>query len=169
MVNKKELNEAIRKVLFTQFKKQAKEAHKIVEEAGYKIWKCGGDWRVENEATGRTVYLEDGYRRTFIWHGPRYVNRSQYNDNFDFVGALNKPVNKEYYTSIAFTYMNESKAKQAYKRIQQHVSYVKMYERDIQDAQKKIAELQDKMVRYATYKAEEERKVKDIKKELGLA
>lgn len=177
MINRDELNKAIRTVLTTQYKKQAKEAFQMVENAGYEIYKMGGDWRVKNNKTGRIVYLEDGWRSTFIWHGNRWENRTQCKGSedtatmrlFDFVGALEKPLNKDYYTSIAFTYENESKARQRYDELKSARRSVKWYDEDINNIKKQMQKLQDELVRKAQYKLEAEQTLKKVRKELGLA
>lgn len=56
------INEAIAKVLTTQYKKDAREAHEIVESAGYTINKYDGNWWVKNPKTDRWVFL------TYEWH-----------------------------------------------------------------------------------------------------
>lgn len=174
MINRDELNKAIRTVLTTQYKKQAKEAFQMVEDAGYEIYKIGGDWRVKNNKTGRVVYLEDGIRRTNIWHGNRWENKTQCKDTtkmrlFDFVGALEKPLNKDYYTSIAFTYENQSKALERYDELKSARRGVEWYDGDIDAIKKQMQKLQDELVRKAQYKLEAEQKLKNVRKELGLA
>ena len=54
---RKEINEAIKKVLVTQFKKDAKTEHEKVAALGYKIEKKDGFFAIYNERTKRELYI----------------------------------------------------------------------------------------------------------------
>ena len=52
------LNEAIYTVLTTKYKKQAREAFKRVQDAGYEVYKNNGHFHIYNASTGKTIYIE---------------------------------------------------------------------------------------------------------------
>lgn len=90
------LNEAIKTVLLTKLKKDAKEAHKIVESAGYEICKISGGWEIRNKKNnGKWImYYNNGYLSTML--GYRHININK----FDYVNYLEKPYNKVYYDTL---------------------------------------------------------------------
>ena len=100
-MNNTELNRAIYVILTTQFKKDAKEEHKMVENAGYEIWKNNGEWNIENPATHKSIrvseikyrYMSNDYFR-FFYHG---YNTSILNDKIDFINCLNTPIKLRQY------------------------------------------------------------------------
>ena len=170
MMNRDELNKAIRKVLINQYKKDAKEAHQMVEDAGYEIYKIGGEWRVMNRRTDRAVYIGCFNRcsREYIFFGPRFKDKVENNKHFDFVGALEKPVNREYESSIACTADKPSKALQAYEQVQNARWYVQHKNEEIARIQEQMAKLQKDLIQAVEYKAQYEAELKQVKKAVGL-
>lgn len=168
------LNKAIETVLRTQFKKQAKEAHKIVEESGYGIVKEGGYFTVYNEKTGRRIHLSDNGYRTYILHGS-YSNKrkvikteSDY-QKFDYTGCLNKPVNKDYYQQI------NNERRNAYDPDSEAISKLKSakwslkYEEDrIARIQKEMEKLQKELISASMAKARAMEGLNKVREELGL-
>lgn len=167
------LNKAMEMVLRTQFKKQVKEAHKIVEEAGYTINKIQGGYQITNPKTGRFIYIrQDGYRKSII-HG--YYNSQQRRirseadyQKFDYTGCLNKPINKDYYEQILneeHTAYHKSEAMQKLKSAKWSLKYE---EDRIARIQKDIEKLQQDLIRAAMAKARAIDKLNEVKKDLGL-
>ena len=56
--DRKELAEAIITVLRTAYKKEARDAFKLVEAAGYDVYKSDGHWYVRNTDTWKTVSIQ---------------------------------------------------------------------------------------------------------------
>lgn len=166
------LNKAIYQVLTAKFKKDAPEAFELVKAAGYDIYKMGGDWVVSNDQTKRTIYLVYGRRTTCYIH---HHNKDCYQDykatdlfNFDYAGCLNKPVNKEYYTSIEYTKLNPSKAVQAYEKLKSAKWHVTYHESEEQRILQKIADLQKELVRVTESKMRDRQRYAECRKEVGL-
>ena len=94
-MDKNELNTAIRAVILNTRKADAKQEHKIVEEAGYHIGKVDKHYYVKNEETGKVISFSYAYTRFY------YVNLTTYSRtvklcSLDCVGYLNKPFNRDY-------------------------------------------------------------------------
>lgn len=167
---KTEVNAAIFTVLKEQFKKNCKEAHKIVEAAGYTIQKNNGHYEVFNTETKRWIWLQDGYRCTYIYHGA-YMNQkaklTNWNDcKFDFVGCLDKPQNRDYYTEPA---CNVSKAHANGNDLRWKKSYIKSDEEALQRIQEQMQTLQRELIRVTERKVRHEQELKDFRVKLGLA
>lgn len=175
MNNRAELNKAIYVVL-TQLKRDAKEAHKVVKQAGYVIEKGRSSYIVSNPETKRSIYIGDAYGRgnLCVVHGWYKVHRSVFKGSgeckFDFVGCLEKPMNTVYWNSGEYSYNgNRSKAYVRYDELKSARWSVK-YEADrIAEYEKQIKELQDKLMKATEQKVRDEFKLAEVRKELGLA
>lgn len=78
MITKEELNKAIYEVINHNTKYGVEDAHKIVKNAGYKVYKQYGRWTVKSTNTYKTVTCRDfGYD----------------NERVDYVNYLNTPRN----------------------------------------------------------------------------
>ena len=178
-MNKKELNEAMYKVLITKYKKDAKKEHKIVETAGYEIYKSGGDWVIKNKETWKLISLgnEEPYYRTIrkghyeiidtpvrkFYHGDvsKYIN---INDicKIDFVNCIDTPTNKDKYDDRYSIYNSRKRALSAAKW---DVYY---HNKEIKNIRAQIVELQNDLT-YQLRRAEEsEKHLNEIRKEFGL-
>lgn len=167
-----ELNKAILTVLRNQFKKDAKEAHEVVKEAGYGIVKINGGFEVYNDRTNRKIYVKEGYR-SYIIHGYHERQRTQLTkvtiEKFDFVGCLEKPQNRDYYEQLH----NESMAHDVnhdprinkLKSAKWHVRYTND---EVAKIQAQMEKLQKELIRAVERKVEAEQELKQVKKELGL-
>lgn len=109
------VNAAIRTVLTTQFKKNCKDAHKLVESCGYEISKNCGDWEIRNNVTKRCVCLGSYIHFNPYQNGLR--NRRPNIDKFDFVGCLEKPYNKDYWNDVLGYQRGESKSVRRYESL----------------------------------------------------
>ena len=172
-----ELNKAIWKVLNTQYKKDAKEAFKLVEENGYKVWKNGSStWTVNNPHTGKCIHLEHSYYRSKLFYGNYTTQVESFRDSkdfkrvaekFDFVNCLKTPYNKVYYDML-YSMDNKSKSYDKYDRLKSAKWYLDYETRRIAKIQEDIAKLQAELVRATESKVKDEMKLKEVRKELGL-
>ena len=176
-MNRQELNKAIWKVLNSKFKKDAKEAFKMVEDAGYEVYKDGwGYWVVANRENHRFIHLQDNRYRTIIQHGPYVTHTHRCTEKetyaieitFDFVGCLEKPVNQTWY-DLRNGRKNKLTAVDKYNEIKFQKRMAESYAEDIEKTKKQIEKLQAELVRQATCKAQYEAKVQASKVKFGLA
>ena len=179
MTQKKVINEAIWTVLKAKYKKEAKEAFKVVEDAGYEIYKNGcGYWTVSNPDTHRYINLGDrGWKHhsyTVIQHGPyvaqsRMVQSKEFNSNsiaFDFVNCLDTPINETWYKLQNKS--NTSKAVAQYQAIKFSKRMAESYARDIENTMKEIERLQARLISQTESKVRYEAEVKELKRQFGL-
>lgn len=168
---KDNINEAIFKVLTTKYKKDAKDAFKLVDEAGYRSFKEGGRFEVYNPETDRHIYVTEAYRRSYYTvHTGMYMRQTT---NFrreadmkamDFVNCLEKPVNTEFYREVP-----RGRAAGVYEsKIKMPRRMVKSYEDDIESCQKQIEKLQQRIIYATERKAKYEMEIREAKKELGI-
>ena len=167
---KEEINDAIYKVVTTQFKKDAKESHRIVEEVGYKIIKCDGSFKVRNPETYRYVQVEfsHGYfynAKVYTVSGCKYFRAEDGLKAFDFVGQL-ETTRKVYDEPDPDYYESEAVIKHS--QIKSMDSLAKCYDNDIKTTLEKIAKLQEDLIRYTEYKIEYETKARNLRKKYGL-
>ena len=176
-----ELNKAIWTVLTTQFKKDAKEAFKMVEENGYDVYKNGwGTWSIANPTTKRSLYIgygKYGSRATLYcgnhttltktWRTISSKEEREVAEKFDFVNCLNTPVNVTYY-EMRMDESRESKALLNYYKLKSAKSSINYESEDIDRIQKKIAELQADLIRATEKKVKADMKLNEVRKELGL-
>ena len=156
-MNRTELNNAIYLVLITQYKKNAPEAFKMVEDAGYKITKYDGCFWVENVATRRQLYVNDrGYVRD--------LKKNKISHKFDFVGFLNKPLNTEYYRTPAGEC--ERTAKRC--RLSGAKFSVWRCERDIEKAKATIFSAENDLIKAVKEREKYMNGLREIRKQLGL-
>ena len=98
----KTLNRAMLVVLTTQYKKDALEAHKAVEEAGYVISKWNGCWHIKNLSTKKVIWADSGKYNCTIYSNRttyrfRWDNSAEYSGcKADLKGMLDKPENTAY-------------------------------------------------------------------------
>lgn len=171
---KEQINEAIYTVLTTQFKKDAKEEHKIVESAGYTIKKYDGSFEVSNKKNHR--YVQIGISKYYwykgtIYHGPyRCMKCSVDLRNkvfFDFVGCLEKPINSTWYELLDTQDRSQLLAK--YERLHSAKWHIEYDENEIKNIKKKIDTLQNELIYYAKSLARANENLATVRKELGLA
>lgn len=171
MANRTELNNALFKVMTTQFKKNMREAVATVEAAGYKVEKFGGVYRVRNPKTGKVVYIDGKYRSYVRTNGnAKDVEVIVWKNDcrVDFVGMLEKPINTEwnklYWTQAGITnYWHKAN------RLINARRNVEWKKQDIERRQEQIRNLQEALLRDLRYEAEYEARLTAVRKELGLA
>lgn len=154
------LEDAIYEVLNTRYKKDAKEAHALVESYGYKIDSAKRGYAVRNPETGREL---EGW----------------FNRQFDLLHFLNKPINKEYRTAQQLQGQRIGKAKERFIEVAWVKEDVKRFDRYIEDCKediarcmKRIDELQNNILSYKLGKMQAELKVEEyrakLREEYGL-
>lgn len=120
------LNKAIATVLTHQYKKDAKEAHAIVENAGYGITKNNGHFEVYNRKTDKRIYVvENRLGRFFIAFNP-HKRKVNFTEKFDFVNCLETPLNKEYWDMVynrSYGYTEGQMKREALKSARWSVKY----------------------------------------------
>ena len=165
---KEEINNAIYKVLITQYKQDAKEAHKIVKEVGYEVYKYDGSFGVRNPKSYRSVHIDFSKysnRGTLLIGSKRKRFDSCVElKPVDFVGQLET-------TRTAWQdpyFDEESEALTKYHNIKHNEYMAKSYDDDIKKTLEEIADLQKKIIRYTEYKAEYKAKAENYRKEYGL-
>ena len=175
MINRHEVNEAIYAVLTTQYKKDVKESHNIVEAAGYQISKFNGDWYIHNKETGRKLFAHyskynDRYARRYAREyidGNGNAKKAKISEKFDFVGYLDKPLNTEWNEMKSYSFQENRYSKQAYvlKSARWEVEY---HTEKLASIQKQIANLQKDLIYHAERKARGEQDLLSLRKSLGL-
>lgn len=176
------LQQAIIKVMTTQYKKDAKEAHQIVEAAGYTITKNNGHYYIRNEKTHRhccIIYCgvcRQGFRYVVEWGSMGYGSKAFYvgYDNkissiewipFDFVAMLNKPYNKEpYYDNV----WNKSVAKERYNTIRSTRNTLQYKNEEIDKCLKEMNWLQKHLIELTEDKCKWETRLNEYLEEYGL-
>ena len=118
------INEAIVKVLLTKYKKDAPEAFKMLEEAGYELVKNDGRWWVEKKQypaelsyphwkhvrfVEATSYYQK-YKGEIVNERGRYIKIYDYKDLYkiDFEKMLNKPYVDRRVKSSKWEYRREA-------------------------------------------------------------
>ena len=166
-----ELNEAIWKVITTQYKKDAKEAHEMVAAFGFRIWKEDGHYRVSG-VDHRVVYVSwEGYKKMDIslaaihsrWVEIYYGEKCK----VDFVGFLSKHNNRAY-QEAQWVSSQESHALLRYDRLDDTKRMIKWYVEDIEKAKKEIEALVNKVARLSESKNSYEKKLAEQRVEYGL-
>ena len=183
-----ELNQAIFYIITHNIpKKEMKEQVKLVKKAGYNIEKGGRhNWYVENPVLNKYVSADVRYSEIVIYNNNRFaykidIHDCQYRTEYwdrchtDFVGILEKPINKEWLWVLDHkdigtdrNWWRRTPTQQKCERLKNAKSHVGYRARDIKETQKKIEELQRELIRLAGEKVKEENYVNQVRKELGL-
>ena len=160
--------EAIISVMLKQFKKDAKEAHAVVEAAGYTIYKNDGLFHVKNRKTSRDLCIKETY---FGWllkgnYGETTVKFNSLEDlKFDIEGYLQTPYKKDF--DYSMTYRN--KASMKYSTLQSIKSSVDYEDKKVNEILNKIKQLNEDLVWHTTYRERKKTELEALRKEYGLA
>lgn len=170
-----ELNQAMLKVMTTKYKKDAKEAHKLVEDYGYEIVKRNGMFWVIHPKTKKYIYIDEVYGYGGYYYYVNYCSgtkkvyikkRPDILNNFDFVNCLGTPENTAYRDSIWRERYCSTKYKEIRKSIKDTKRCIMWEECDIKNTEHKIKNLQDKLMYYATRKNEYEKHLNELRKQV---
>ena len=193
---KEQINAAIITVLKTPAKRDCLESHKILQAAGYNLWKNNGHWFVE-KAHGRynryvgaesTWRYDRKYSERHFGYNVSLESGSSYRQQFveklsviDFVAFLEAPIN-EYKLEQRRNYnwgKECSKSSLQYDRLKYARRDVK-YHQDkvvelqarsnelIQKLQDEIKRCQESIVYHTQKEIEKKQELEEVRKELGL-
>lgn len=168
------INEAIAKVMTTQFKKDMGEALEIVKTAGFQVEKWNGEWMVRNPETNRTVVINSNGYRVWIEYGSvktlkKEINvRKLYETKFDFEGCLRKPLNRDWYYLEYERRNDRSATKVKYDNLDWKKKTLKWRREDVEKTKKKIEELQRELFREMQSVVEAEKDLERIRRDLKL-
>lgn len=144
------LNEAIYIVLTTQYKKDAREAHKIVESAGYTINKNNGYFEVYNPKLNKCVCITRNFYSykhhcgmLNVWCGIKACEMTYEKlEKINFVGMLNTPINHEYYRELKWKKINQNRRNE----LTDCKWNIKYYNNKIDDIKHKIESAQEDLI-----------------------
>ena len=187
---KQELIDAINRVLFTQFKKDAKEAHALVESYGFKIDKCDGFFGVQNPETHRTLRLKECNGWRGLWFketgtGKDLTDKEMYTDrklNIDVLKFLDTPYNEAWWYVKNRDACEDGSSREAYhptwdkrdalRRARMNVEdckrSVKRYKKEIEQHMKEIKWLQEQIEANTRYEYGFENRLNELLEEFGL-
>ena len=182
------INKAIREVITTQFKKDAKESHDFLESLGYKIYKNNGSFWVKNPATDKTVGISNETRLCYgrnSLYTRYYTTRNGYDshlNHFNFYNCLEVVSNPNWYRTyrrggINTWYTDKNEIQKRFENNKDTLSHAlwsaRYYTKEVDEVQKNltdtIARLQRELVRVTENKVAAQLKLKEIRKELKLA
>lgn len=163
---KEMVNRNIYAVLTSKFKKDNPEAFAIVNHQGYSIEKINGRFRVFNPETRVYVYFDNYYRR-YIYHGYYGSNTSVWNEKFDFVNALNKPVNHAW-REVQYADNADNRATNRYSDLRHKKWNVEYYKKDKVRIEQAINNLIKELERNAVDIERAKRALKETREKYGL-
>ena len=171
-MSREEMNKAIWEVLTHQYKKDAKEAHKLVSSE-YEVEKWNGSYHVRNPKTRRTIsYNAYNRRGGYILYGAYAGHRKDVNGavKFDFVGCLEKPENFAWYEMVNKEYeqKRKSKSKERYEKLRYAVRNIKWEEDAIESIKKQMEKLQKDMEWHEARLQKAQGDYIKVREELGL-
>ena len=178
--DKETVNEAIAKVISNKYKKDCPEAHMVVENAGYTIYKRDGSYTVKNSNTNKVVYIRSlgdyGWERLVYGKVDKRLgyNRDFILKKFDYVNCLDTPINDydPYYDPYLNSWRYVSKAKENYKTLRSYRYDINFHNRELEDAKKKfekaVKEYQQSVDWHNKRIVEATNNLDTLKKKLGL-
>lgn len=183
---KQELIDAINKVLFTQFKKDAKEAHKLVESYGFEIDKYEGWFGIYNPETYKRLRLAEAHGWRGSWLKERHTSKALTNEeinahklNMDVIKYLCTPVNSEWYEAQELNcdwgYKGYHPSQNKYSTLTNARWNVSYHKRQVENTKKEIDKLlndvktlQACLLRETESVYKYEAKLREVRAELGL-
>lgn len=167
---KEEVNKAIVKVLSTQYKKDAKEAHKIVEAAGYEIYKSNGCFVIKNPKTNK--YIQWTLCRWRYNYKLIITTKDIYFDDWkdlkiNFVNYLDKPINRDKERGDNM-WGCSSKLKEKYTRLRDHKMMIEYYSKEIKRQKALIEKAKEEITRCEKRLREEKDSLEETRIKLGL-
>lgn len=174
-MNNTELNNAIYTVLTTKYKKDARDAFKMVKDAGYVVGKRDGYFYVKNPKSDKVIFVWDYHWDYETRDYNYYIIFSYRNEKrrlthkFDLVNCLNTPINTTY---RQLREMNWHYDPYGYKAKMKKVNYAKRWynnrTENVQRILNKIDELQKELVDAVAYRENALAELNEVKKECGL-
>ena len=164
---KEQINKAIFEVISTQFKKDAKDSHRIVEESGYDIYKMDGAFHVRNRETGKSIYARynDYFTKILIYNYNKTASYKIGEVKFDFVNYLEKPKNTAW-NEIRYGTSNRFRSQaDALHHAKWDIDY---HKERIAKIQGQIKSLQSDLIYQAKEQAKAEEHLRTLRKELHL-
>ena len=177
LLDHEELNNAIYTVITTQYKKDAKEAHDLVNSYGYSISKYDDRYRVISKNTGKAVYVcFQSYMTRRFSLGNKTADQTrnmrssvEFNPcRIDFVNYLEKPFNKTWYDMTGY-YPRHSRAVKKFRELKDAKWNIEYYGGKIDEIKAKIASLEDEIVYHARHQKDCEEKLRRLRREYHLA
>lgn len=171
------INEAIAKVMTTQFKKDMGEALEIVKTAGFQVEKWDGEWMVRNPETNRTVVIKSNNYRAWIEYGSVRTLRKEVNIRkgldldevrFDFEGCLRKPLNRDWYYLENERRNNRSATMVKYDNLDWKKKALKWRREDVEKTKQKIEALQRELFVEMRNVINAEQELEKLRKDLKL-
>ena len=164
------LNEAIYKVISTQFKKDMGEALEIVEKAGYKVSKWDSRFYVKNTNTGRELCLRDGYKGYNVCGNGNKKHLIPWDGvcRMDLVGYLEKPFNREWYKVQAMRSDWRSPTWYKWDRLKSAKYDISYADKELAKIKRDLANLQAQLERTLVEKVKREQRLLEMRKELRL-
>ena len=163
------LNDAIRVVATTQFKKGAPAMFKMVENAGYEVYKCDGRFTIRNKNTNREIDIKVDYPCFYVHFGlfgyrtKRFANYQEL-QKFDFVNALDKPI----FDTTQYSWNNMTKTQRKFFDLNGAKNGVKYAEDDIVRAREALATAQKQLEWAIERKVKATNNLKEVRANLGL-
>lgn len=163
-----ELNYAMFLVMSNQYKKDCKEAHEMVEKAGFEIHKNNGHFYIRNRNTRRELFLTDRWDYeergiVFYVHYNYNLNAVKYKGKFDFVNCLNTPIRSQ---EDSFDYYKTAYGK--YDRLKNLKWSVEWDKKNIEKIKNQIVSLQNDLERAIRSEIRDSLNLEEYRKEVGL-
>ena len=186
VTSREEINKAIFHVITHNIpKKEMKEECRLIKKQGYEVYKGGRhNWVVRNPVTNKYVSAEKSWREVTLYNNGRFAYKvniegcnyiREYFDrcHVDFVGILEKPVNKDWFwvldnQRIGRDWWYRTPTQNKFTRLKSAKSDIGYKAREIKEIQKKIEELQKDLIRAVAEKVRRENRLNEVRKELGL-
>ena len=183
---KQELVDAINKVLFTQYKKDAKEAHELVASYDLEIDKYDGFYGVYNPETYKRLRLVETHGWRGSWLKERHTNKPLTNEeinahklNIDVINYLCTPINTAWHEAQELNcdwgYKGYHPSQNRYGTLSDARWNVKYHKKNVEDTKKEIDKLlndvknlQARLLRETESVYKYEAKLREVRKELGL-
>ena len=167
------LNEAIFEVITTKYKKDAEEAHEIVKNAGYEVFKRDGAYNISNPVMNKRIEVEsDSYywRMTLHFAVSYKTYGREAAAHVNFVGYLETARNDAYSEFIhRNVYGVYDTAIEKYKTIRSIKYSIMFEEKRIDKIKKQLESLQEELEDAYKAKAYSEMRLEKFKRECKLA
>jgi hypothetical protein len=171
---KNTVNEAIIEVCTNKYKKDARQAHELLEDLGYKIEKWNGCYHIMNKETHRTVTIDlaGGWRTYYVVTGTTKGNiRFDHKADLikvDYVGILNKPWNTAWVDAQDYRWQNVRPTINKYNTLKWKKTCIADVTKDIEKTKKEIEYLQDRLIKLATNKVRYETELQNLRNKFGI-